>query len=138
VKKSNKCVHFNGTMNDTCEAGVRYEDVFDNTTTPRSMPCIEKYNPDGRAKCDKCQFPTADEVAAEEAEHRRLMDGVTKARAAIVAHLGGPWKKGTPGANGRIDCPVCGRPGALGFSRSGYNGHVHAACKTENCVSWME
>lgn len=133
-----RCVHFNGTHHDKCEAGVVYDDVFDKTTTPRSMPCLAKHNPDGRAKCEQCRFPTAEELAAEEAEHKRISDGVRQARAAIVAHCGGPWKRGQPGSAGRIDCPVCGRPQSLGYSRSGHNGHVHAACRTAGCVSWME
>ncbi len=134
--KTIRCVHFTGTQNDTCEAGVLYEDVFDKTTMPRAFPCIAKYNPDGRAKCEKCRFPTPEEVAAEEAEYKRLSDGIRAARSAIVAHCGGPWKKGAPGSNGVIDCPVCGSP--LGFSRSGYNGHIHARCKTDGCVAWLE
>ena len=26
----------------------------------------------------------------------------------------------------------------LQFSRSGYNGHIHAKCSTDKCVAWME
>lgn len=135
--QAGKCVHFNGMMNDTCEAGVTYADVIDKTTSPRSLPCIQKYNTAG-ATCDKCQMPTAEQIAESEAEHRKFMEGMTKARAAIVAHCGGPWKKGTPDSNGHIDCPACGQPQSLGFYRSGHNGHVHACCKTDDCVIWME
>lgn len=135
--KAGKCVHFNGTMNDTCEAGVRYEDVRDTSTKPYSLPCIQKYNTAG-AKCDKCQMPTAEQIAESDAEMKKIMEDMTKARAAIVAHCGGPWKKGLPGKSGTIACPVCNKPDVLRFSRASYNGHVHAACKTEGCVSWME
>jgi hypothetical protein len=38
---------------------------------------------------------------------------------------------------GVMDCPVCGT-GKLHYSRAGYNGHVHARCETDGCVSWME
>ena len=38
---------------------------------------------------------------------------------------------------GEMACPICGT-GKLRYSRSGYNGHVHAACTTETCVRWME
>lgn len=37
---------------------------------------------------------------------------------------------------GVIECPAC--KGRLTLSQSSYNGHVHAHCATENCVSWME
>lgn len=38
---------------------------------------------------------------------------------------------------GEMKCPVC-KTGKLRYSRSGYNGHVHAVCSTETCVRWME
>jgi hypothetical protein len=90
------------------------------------------------SKCDKSEYPTAEELAAEEAAMKVRWENMGKARQAIVAHLGGPWKKGTPGAQGSIDCPVCAAEKSLQFSRAGYNGHIHARCKTEDCVSWME
>lgn len=132
-----RCVHFNGIGNDTCDAGVKYDDVRDTSTKPYSLPCLAKYNTAG-AKCDKCRVPTAEELAAEEAEYKRTSEGIRKARAAIVAHCGRPWKKGMPGKSGVIACPVCDKPDALRFGRAGYNGHVHASCLTEGCVSWME
>jgi len=66
----------------------------------------------------------------------QAMRDVDVARAAIVQHIG-PWKQGAP-AGGVIDCPVCKAKGSLGFVRAGINGHIHAKCRTENCVSWME
>lgn len=67
-----------------------------------------------------------------------LFDNTMKAREAIVTHLGGPWKKGKPSAGGVIDCPICSGKKTLRFSRASVNGHIHAACTTDNCVSWME
>jgi len=81
---------------------------------------------------------TAEELAAQQAEDKKRFADIGKARAAIVEHLGGPWKRGMPGIGGAIDCPVCGGEGTLAFSRSGYNGHIHASCKTDGCVRWME
>lgn len=132
------CKHYQAMSDhDTCKAGVAYDDFkglkFD------ERPCFMG----GKDRkfcggCDKQEFPTAEEVAAKEAMFReRLMRTVT-ARAAIVQHLGGDWKRGMAGSQGAIDCPVCSAKDALRFSRSGYNGHIHAACKTENCVRWME
>ncbi len=66
-----------------------------------------------------------------------MLERTSKARAAIVDHLG-PWKKGVPAAGGAIDCPVCAGSQTLKFSRSGTNGHIHGLCKTKDCVSWME
>ena len=147
-----RCRHFTGMKDDVCKAGVRYADVQKDHdpiryvhrkservpyTHTRSFPCLGKYNLGG-AVCDKLSLPTPEEVAAEEAEWERLFERTKACRAAIVAHLGGPWKRGMAGSAGAIDCPACGAAGALRFTRSGYNGHVHAACTTADCVSWME
>jgi hypothetical protein len=137
MRKPDKCIHFNGFMNAACDAGVKYDDVIDRSSVPFSLPCITSRNSTG-AKCDKCQMPTAEEVAADEAQAKRMIEDMGRARKAIVAHLGGPWKRGMAGGSGCIDCPVCKKPQALRFSRAGRNGHVHADCATEGCVSWME
>lgn len=137
MKVPGKCVHFNGTINSTCDAGVKYDDVIDKSSTPYSLPCIEKYNATN-VKCEKRQLPTTEEVEIDEKKFRKQMEGVGMARSAITAHLGGPWKKGMSSAQGRITCPVCQLTDGLGFSRAGCNGHVHARCETPNCVSWME
>lgn len=37
---------------------------------------------------------------------------------------------------GTMQCPLC-TSGQLRYSRSAYNGHVHARC-SNGCVAWME
>ena len=71
-------------------------------------------------------------------EVEQMLERYAKARPAIVEHIGGPWKRGTPSARGAVDCPVCGVKGGLHFSRAGYNGHIHAKCSADGCVAWME
>lgn len=137
------CNHYRA-MSDhkTCEAGVAYDTVeghgqpggFD------KMPCLWRRGK-GAAQpcsCPKAVYPTDAEIAADEAESNRRFENINTARQAIVAHLGGPWKRGTPGSTGVIDCPVCKAVGSLRFSRAGYNGHIHAGCMTTDCVRWME
>ena len=140
VTRDNRCKHYNGVVNKICKAGIKYEDVKvihgPTSEVYSSLPCIKDWNESGLAKCDKCEFRTEEEIAARRAELDRLMEGIGKARQAIVDHLGGPWKRGKPGASGAIDCPVCGKKASLRFSRAGSNGHIHAACP--DCVSWME
>lgn len=34
------------------------------------------------------------------------------------------------------DCPQCGE--VMDYSVASSNMHVHAACRTEGCISWME
>lgn len=117
--------------NETCLAGIEYA-IFDDTPHEKT-PCWHKCG-----GCAAAVYPTPEEIAAEEAEINARCEMLGKARQAIVEHLGGPWKRGVPGASGVIDCPACGGKGTLHFSRSGYNGHIHAKCVTEGCVSWME
>lgn len=135
-----RCKHFNGIQNEACRAGVKYLDVAKDNPPPgvgRSFPCLLKYNHAG-ATCEQCDMPSPAELAEEEREHKKMMEDMRNARAAIVAHLG-PWKRGkVNSARGRIDCPVCGARQGLAFSRAGYNGHVHAQCSTAGCVNWME
>lgn len=138
-RRNDWCKHYRGLSNgDTCAAGVKYAGVQKAGDDGRkSLPCIPDWNYTG-VTCEKCEFRTPEEVAAMEAEQAKRFDDLMNARKAIVEHLGGKWKKGTPGASGRILCPVCGMPDALAFSRAGYNGHIHARCATPKCVSWME
>ncbi len=38
---------------------------------------------------------------------------------------------------GSIPCPIC-KTGRLAYQVASLNGHMHAACTTKGCVSWME
>lgn len=105
------------------------------STIIRSLPCIQEWNP-AEAKCEKCVFPTPEEIAAEEADMKQRFERMALVRAAIVKHLGGPWKRGTNGRAGSITCPCCN--GNVNFSRAGINGHIHARCSTPDCAAWME
>ncbi len=131
------CNHYQSMHdNKTCKAGVSYDSFkglpFD------SRPCFCKPGNDPNAGCSLIEMPTPEQLAAEEAEFTELFARTNKARAAIVASLGGPWKRGMMGVSGEIDCPVCEGKQSLQFSRAGYNGHIHAACTTADCVRWME
>lgn len=118
----------------TCEKGVSYEDFKGLKYEQR--PCFERGGvaPPG---CPLAEFPTAEEREARHREDEKRCREIGTARKAIVEFLGGPWKKGTIGASGHIDCPVC-IDGTLRFTRSGYNGHIHAGCTTDGCVGWIE
>lgn len=132
------CKHYSGMhKKDSCEADVRFRDLptYGQGKFYETCPC---FGPQKVSICDKAEYPTKEELAAEEAEIQRRLEGAIIARQAIVEHLGGPWKRGLKGSSGAIDCPVCSNKKSLLFSRSGYNGHIHAKCKTDKCVSWME
>jgi hypothetical protein len=132
------CKHYRAmSEHKTCAAGVDYESLKGMTWEQR--PCFAHAGDvEPKPGCSLAVLPSSEEQEEEEREIRERFEHIGKARAAIVAACGAPWKKGMSGNRGRIDCPVCGKPGALGFTRAGYNGHVHARCDTVNCVSWME
>jgi len=88
-----------------------------------------------------------------------MSDRISVAREAILQDLKRRWKENkggfdgvtTPSDTGRfyqpqtnyfcgagiMNCPIC-NTGKLKYSRSNYNGHVHARCSTDGCVAWME
>ncbi len=130
------CKHYRAMSdNTTCKVDVPY-DTFKGLKFDE-WPCFMRGG-EICGGCDKQEFPTPEEIAAEDAEDAKLFERMGKARQAIVTSLGGPWKRGKAGSSGTITCPVCNGDNSLRFTRSGYNGHIHAACTTAGCVSWME
>lgn len=135
-KHSTFCKHYRAMSDhDTCCKGVAYETLKNLKFDER--PCFE-HNGVAPPGCPLAEFPTAEERAERDRLFAARLVKIADARDAIVSHLGGPWKKGTSGAAGEIDCPACKGKQTLRFSRSGYNGHIHAVCATEGCVRWME
>ena len=132
----NWCKNYRGMHEkQACEAGVRF-DSLPFHGTKQFMGACPCFGP--KEGCELAAYPTEEEMAAGDEEIEARLVNYDTARQAIVNHLGGPWKHGTSGAGGVIDCPVCKQPDSLQFSRAGYNGHIHARCKTDGCVSWME
>jgi hypothetical protein len=139
------CKHYRAmSEHKTCKADVNYADL----PVGPNRPCFwERCDRRGIAldpmpapptSCSLASFPTEAEIAADEIESHNHFAKIRMAREAIVANLGGPWKRGTQSARGYIDCPVCDAKDSLSFMRSGYNGHIHARCNTPGCVAWME
>lgn len=126
-RRLSTCRHFTGVMNETCAVGVVYRSVRD-TSGPgmARWPCTGAGCP---IVCDKKEPRTAEEIDAEDREFADRIAHFLPARTAIIA---------TKQRAGAVDCPKCGGNGALRFTVSSYNGHVHAACNTEGCLSWME
>lgn len=132
-----RCTHFNGRINEKCDAGVVYLTVDSKDPNLKGfarMPCFRE----GEAvPCEKRHFPTPEEVASEVAEIKassaRLSAGI---RAASEDAKKRGFKKGN-GGRGTLPCPVCSG-GELMYSVAGYNGHIHGKCSTPNCVAWMQ
>jgi hypothetical protein len=130
------CKNYHGMQKETCSVGIVFKelpghggkDFFD------TCPC---FGP-SKTPCEKAVYPTPAEMEAEDKAIAEMFVNIGKAREAIVESLGGKWKRGMSGSSGAIDCPVCSGQKTLRFSRSGYNGHIHAGCSTDGCVRWME
>lgn len=138
-KRRGFCNHYRAmSEHDTCEAGVCYETLKGVPFEQR--PCFFKGDPPATKStlCELALYPTPKELAERDAELAKRFEDIGTARAAIVLACGGPWKKGARSEAGEIDCPVCNGAKTLRFSRAGFNGHIHAACKTPSCVAWME
>lgn len=115
-----------------CRAGIdpRYSFCDGNDFgMMKKIPCL-KTNVDV-PPCHLAAFPTREEVEAENAALEARMDDFLRfmpaARKVMIA---------TKSDGGCIDCPKCGQ--GLRWSKSRYNGHIHAHCDTEGCLSWME
>ena len=140
--KKGTCKHFNGMVNERCDADVRYYDVTpdpDGVGCWRRTPCHRDRHPNDAEEfgqpgtCEKYEEPTPEEIAAYEAEieasHQRMLKTLPVIRRIKEEHKGESWQ-------GVEKCPVC--DGKLHMSHAACNGHVHGRCETDGCVAWME
>jgi len=65
------CKNYNGLMNDTCKAGVRYKDVKDPVDRPLGYPCFKDKG--CTHLCSLVVFRTPEEVKAEREEADRSL-----------------------------------------------------------------
>lgn len=130
------CKHWRGTVHDTCGKGVVIRDLAGEPDYGwcTRLPCSKTLNARANGpvgKCDLYEEPTAEEIAADEAWINEAMERTGRAHKAIREHA-----NGRRGFATTMACPICS--GTLHYSVSGYNGHIHAKCETENCVCFME
>lgn len=132
-------MHFAGMMAKTCDAGVNLDELA-GTTDGRlaRLPCSGGFpRKEGVAvvECPHKRLPTSEEIDEDEAWVEKRVEMMKKSTAFFAKVRA--MHKGES-ASGLNDCPVCGQPKALRWKISGYNGHIHAACKTEDCISFIE
>ncbi len=120
----NFCKHYHGLQNP-CDKGVDFETV---KAGKFEYPCYRKAL---RNRCKLAEYPTTEEQAAHEKMLAEFFENMISARKLIIeaAH-------GQRNVTGTIPCPKC-ETGTLNWSIA-FNGHVHALCTTEHCLSWME
>ena len=136
-KAMNDCKHFNGIQHDCCNAGVNYETLIENGKY--RIPCLKLAVGINRdpALCEKFTAMTREEA---EADADSLITHEANVMLAIKAAHEDAKKKGYRKGHGGHDsfpCPTgCG--GYLYYRVASVNGHMHAKCETEKCISWME
>lgn len=136
------CRHFNGVWKpgmrrNTCAAGVDYREHAggEDTGWVLALPCLprevgRKYDRDV-VPCGLREFPSEDEVEADEKRGMELAALVLRAAHLVIQHSGG--KRGVIGV---VTCPACGED--LRYSVSGHNGHTSGLCSTGGCLSWIQ
>lgn len=117
-----KCIHFNGVMNDTCTAGIKYADV--RVGKPYKFPCLKQ---GGECKC--AEFLTDDQAKQKAAEIKQHDVKALTAFLSVKAHF-----EKTKDQSGTVPCQ-CG--GKLHYAVASLNGHIRAKC--DSCgISLME
>jgi hypothetical protein len=134
------CIHYRapggylGKGHDTCEAGVRFEiwRGIGHDKQPCFLDKAGKSKPDALV-CEHLRRPTPQEIE----EHEKWADARMNTMIVVMTAIQ-PWraKHKDKSASEVIECPAC--KGRLRLSIAACNGHVHAHCETEGCVSWME
>lgn len=112
---ADKCIHFNGVMNTTCKADIKYADV--RVDKPYKFPCLKQ-----GGECPHAKFRTEEEVN----EYlKRIEEDDRKVVGALVA-VREHFAK-TKERVGKIPCQ-CG--GELQFTVATINNHIWAKCNT--------
>lgn len=136
------CKHYNGRdlfLGDTqgkCRAGVDPIYSFcggDRTGWVRKVPCLRTNETE--AVCPAAEYPTKEEALAKVAEMEAVMNAFIE-NLRVVRPLIEAQHKATGDWSGEVECPKCAK--RLRWSKARCNGHIHAVCKTEGCVQWME
>ena len=134
-----RCIHFKGIQNEVCKAGVNVRQLVGGPDFGwgARLPCLLMDAGKCEAECASRKLLTREEaetaVKEPDASLKRTLTAVALAhKHADEQGLG----EGNGGAS-ELPCPLeCG--GTLRYRVASYNGHMHAACSTKGCVSWVE
>ena len=131
-----KCKHFNGIQNAACKAGINYHELLGSEFGCfANMPCTRAPVPS--AACASFALFTQAEAEAEADEWVTRMKRFKIVLTGAHEHAEKQGFKRGRGGVGELECPSgCG--GKLRYSVAEVNGHMHAACTTKGCCSWME
>jgi len=139
AREMGDCVHFPGIQHAECRAGVNMRQLVGGPDFgwAARLPCLQMDAAKCEVTCPSRKFPTREEAEAELAEHDARMEKFLISMRAAKDHAKQLGLGRGNGGQGRLACPSgCG--GELRYSVASVNGHMHAACSTKGCVSWME
>lgn len=135
------CKHFNGiysrgmTEIACCKAGVNYREHVggEGFAWIQKLPCTPRvvgvnYHFEA-IPCDKREFPTIEEVEAEEARFTEHLTFVSESIRLCQEDF-------RTIKSGHITCPKCHK--GLLYSISPRNGHMAGKCETPDCLEWIE
>lgn len=132
------CIHATATIGPyerpSCGAGVVYRELVGSEPGwAGRLPChaVRRHQETPPVPCAHRQEPTADQIAAWRSYVDAGFAKITEAARRVRAQ-----HKETGAFQGEVECPACGK--ALRWSMARSNKHVHAACETRGCVSWMQ
>lgn len=119
---ADKCIHFNGTMNKQCKAGVKYEEI---RGPKMKIPCIKNTtlsaDPVEGVMCIKRTFPTEQQIQEKLGQIDQSGRNSTKAFVAAKSHF-----QKTGERHSTIQCPVC--KGKLEYVVAVTNNHLTVHC----------
>lgn len=125
------CRHFNGTTNEVCDAGIRYD-----TFVAPGIPCVVRFNKSDH-QCPSRAWPTRAEVIVEhEASESRFQEAMKRIQAVAPVVNACRVLAGRKGGQYDRECDAC-KTGRLHIGIAP-NGHARVCCTTENCVNWRE
>lgn len=108
-----RCIFFNGIMNDQCNAKVKYSDV--RVGKPYKFPCLKQ-----GGVCEISKFPTLEDAEKEVKEIKEMTEIGSSMYSLVKQHY-----NNTKELFGIIKCE-CG--GDLKYSISQVNYHIWANC----------
>lgn len=138
------CKHFTGIYRDECcGAGVNYRALVGGPDLGWAirLPCTPLLMKHAKAEdvvtCDKRESWTREEAEQRIDKRAAAMERFFSAHKAAKADAKAKgYRTGHAGA-GELSCPAC-EGGTLRYTVAACNGHMHGACSTKGCASWME
>lgn len=141
------CVHFRGTMHDTCRAGVDMKTLAEVEKLgvcgwALRLPCtgnrlarLREESKQPRFHCPKFQPYTQEDIDKQEAETAEMISSMrTTIPLIALAKRNAKTKQEWETV---FECPTCHR-GKLTITVSKHNFHTRGTCSTPECTRWIE